>query len=150
MLKYNKKGEGPGSTGGPGNPPLNKMKSYQQLDWRNYKPNMKVAKLAADEVARQLNPENPLEVLGFYYDQTDRRYIAFMMAKLVRSGEAWKIVEIDGHYYSVTCKFTVSLSAVQLSMEEIDYGHYHRYSHLFNGVREVCEDCPENVTRKVA
>lgn len=126
------------------------MKDYELLDWQNYKPNMKLAKLAADKVAKQLSldEEHEVSVAGLMYDSSTRDYIAQLPAKINSNHQLWLAVELDGHFFNVLCLFDTFVPAIVVKLQEIDFGHFHRYEHALNGVKAVCEDCPSNVSRK--
>lgn len=128
------------------------MKTYEHMDWQNYKPNMELGRKAANQVAQKLktSPNQCLRVTNFLWNEGTRRYMAFIPADIISSGNLIKIIELEGHYFNAICKFVVNSPAVVVELEEIDYGHYHRYFHMLKGLDFVCDDCPYDVPRDEA
>lgn len=147
MLKYNKKGEGPSPTGGEGKTSLNKMKTYKPFDWQNYKPNMVLAKAAAGDIAVQLSSglKSPLKVSTITYNEKTRIYNALFFADIVQTGVLMRLTELGGHYFKANCHFVNQSRFFIVELEEIDWGHFHRFSHFINKIDDVCDECPDEV-----
>lgn len=125
------------------------MKTYTPMDWRNYQPDIqlsqKVAEVMADEFSKMAGEKASKPVCS--WNEQLRRYMASIILKTSKQGEFALLREVDGRYFFGSIYTMPAIRIIEMSFEEVDYGHYHRYTHFMKNADYVCENCPDDVSR---